>query len=303
MMNADPVLVKPVKLAKYEIPSSAITYKPADPYVARVVANEHLTEEGGSVDVRNIVLDISDSGIQFLEGQSIGVIPPGLQADGRPHRVRLYSIASSRTGEFGCGRTVTLCVKRLVYRDESGLEKRGLASNFLCDLAVGDRVPLIGPTGRTFLLPVDDSVNLIMVAAGTGIAPFRAFIQRIYRDVKHWKGKVRLFYGVRNPMESTYLNRKNDDLSQYMAHETFVAFRAISQGDEQGRKSYVQHQLADNIRDICEIIDQGHFAFYLCGMKSMEQGVEEVFQTHYGDQWPQMRARFKVEGRWNTETY
>jgi len=281
-----------------------MTYKPAAPFVARVVANERLTEDGASVDVRNIVLDLTESGIEFLEGQSIGVIPPGTQADGRPHRVRLYSIASSRTGEYGCGRTVTLCVKRVVYRKDTGENVLGVASNFLCDIKVGESISLIGPSGRSFLLPVDDSVNLILVAAGTGIAPFRAFIQRIYRDVKHWNGKVRLFYGVRNPMESAYLNRQNDDLAQYMTHETFTAFQAFSQGHpENGRRSYVQHEIADNVSEICAMIDEGHFAFYLCGMKSMEQGVEDVFRTHYGENWDALKARFKAEGRWNVETY
>jgi len=294
---------KPIKIAKYEIPTSAITYKPADPYVARLVANEHLTEAGASVDIRNLVLDISDSGIQFLEGQSVGVIPPGQQEDGRPHRVRLYSIASSRTGEYGCNRTVTLCVKRVVHTDEQGAVIHGVASNFLCDLEIGDRVPLIGPTGRTFLLPVDHSVNLILVAAGTGIAPFRAFIQRIYRDVKSWQGKVRLFYGVRNVLESAYLNSRNDDIAQYMSHETFEAFHALSQGDASGHRSYVQHQIADNIAEVCGMIDEGNFAFYLCGMKNMEQGVDDVFKNHYGEAWDGMKARFKAEGRWNIETY
>lgn len=296
--------VKPIKIAKYEIPSSAKTYKPDAPFVAKVVANEHLTEEGASVDVRNIVLDLTDSGIQFLEGQSIGVVPPGLQADGRFHRVRLYSIASSRTGEYGCGKTVTLCVKRVVFRDDSGQEVQGVASNFLCNAQVGDEVSLIGPSGRTFLLPVDDTTDILMVAAGTGIAPFRAFIQRIYRDVKHWNGRVRLFYGVRNAFESAYLNRKNDDLAEYLTHETFESFQAFSQGHpEHGKRSYVQHEIADNFDEVCRIIEKGHFAFYLCGMKSMEQGVEDVFKAHYGDAWEGMKARFKAEGRWNIETY
>ena len=176
-MSETATMPAPMKLVKYEIPESAKTYKPNAPFLARVVANEHLTEAGSSVDIRNIVLDISNSGIQYLEGQSLGVIPPGKQEDGRPHRVRLYSIASSRTGEYGCSQTVTLCVKRVAFRDELGNEVRGVASNFLCDLEVGQHCSIIGPAGRTFFLPADDSVNLIMVAAGTGIAPFRAFMQ------------------------------------------------------------------------------------------------------------------------------
>jgi ferredoxin--NADP+ reductase len=295
-----------LKLVKYEIPESATTYKPNAPFLARVVANDHLTEEGSSVDIRNIVLDLSNSGIQYIEGQSIGVIPPGKQEDGRNHRVRLYSIASSRTGEYGCSQTVTLCVKRVVYKNEEGNEVRGVASNFLCDLKVGQHVSIMGPTGRTFFLPQDDTVNLIMVAAGTGIAPFRAFIQRIYRDKKHWNGKVRLFFGARNGMESIYMNRRNDDIAQYMTHETFDAFSAFSNPTPERPKSYVQDEIAANQDEICDMIDEGNFSFYLCGMKAMEEGVESVFRAHAernGRNWDELKAKYKAQGRWNIETY
>lgn len=305
-MSTDTLSIPTMKLVKYEIPSSAKTYKPNDPFMAKVVANEHLTEEGSKVDIRNIVLDISDSGIQYIEGQSIGVIPPGQQEDGRPHRVRLYSIASSRTGEYGCNQTVTLCVKRVAFQDELGNEVRGIASNFLCDLKIGDQVAIMGPTGRTFFLPADDNVNLIMVAAGTGIAPFRAFMQRIYRDKKSWNGQVRLFYGVRNAMESAYMNRKNDDLAQYMSHDTFEAFQAFSHAHDAPRKTYVQDQVADNQDEICAMIDEGNFSFYLCGMKAMEEGVEAVFRAHaekHGRDWDAIKAKYKAEGRWNVEVY
>lgn len=299
-------MVAPMKLVKYEIPESATNYKPNAPFLARVVANEQLTEPGASVDIRNIVLDLTNSGIQYIEGQSIGVIPPGKQEDGRPHRVRLYSIASSRSGEFGCNQTVTLCVKRVAFQDEIGNEVRGIASNYLCDLQAGHHVAIIGPTGRTFFLPADDSVNLIMVAAGTGIAPFRAFIQRIYRDKKSWNGRVRLFYGVRNAMESAYMNNKNDDISQYMSHETFEAFQAFSHTDGSTPKTYVQDHVAANQDEICNMIEEGNFSFYLCGMKAMEQGVDAVFRAHAernGRDWDEIKARYKAEGRWNIETY
>jgi ferredoxin--NADP+ reductase len=305
-MSNDQLNLPTLKLVKYEIPNSAKTYKPNAPFMARVIVNEHLTEEGSSVDIRNIVLDLSDSGIQYIEGQSLGVIPPGIQEDGRPHRVRLYSIASSRTGEFGCSQTVTLCVKRVIYQNEEGQDVRGVASNYLCDLQVGEAVSVMGPTGRTFLLPQDDSVNLILVAAGTGIAPFRSFIQRIYRDKKHWNGQVRLFFGARNGMESIYMNRKNDDIGQYMSQETFEAFNAFSHAETGTPRGYVQDQVHANQEEICAMIDEGNFSFYLCGMKAMEAGVEEVFRNHAernGRNWEELKAAFKAQGRWNTETY
>lgn len=294
-----------MKLVKLEIPDSAKSYKPSEPFTAKVVGNQKLIEAGSSVDIRNIILDLTDSSIQYLEGQSIGIIPPGTQENGKPHRIRLYSIASSSQGDFECGQTVTLCVKRVVFQDENGQEVRGLASNYLCDLIPGDTVNIIGPTGRTFFLPQDDETNLIMVAAGTGIAPFRAFIHKVFRDHGAWKGQVRLFFGTRNPMESAYMNRANTDIGQYMEEKTFKAFQAFSHTQD-SPKQYVQNQLEANQEEIWSMINEGNFSFYLCGMKAMEQGVNDVFvrlAERDGKNWDEMKAVFKQEGRWNIEVY
>lgn len=296
-----------MKLDKYTIPDSAKTYKPDSPFHAKVIENQHITEEGSSADIHNIVFDLAGSGIQYIEGQSVGIIPPGFQEDGRPHRVRLYSIASSRTGDDGTSTSVTLCVKRVVLAGPSGEEIRGVCSNYLCDLRPGESVALMGPTGRTFFLPQDDTVDLIMVAAGTGIAPFRAFIHRVYRERQGWKGKVRLFYGARSGMESAYFNRKNDDIGQYMSHETFEAFRAFSDmPDEDGKQGFVQDHIRENQEAVWQTIRKGNFAFYLCGMKAMEEGVNQVFEElahRDGLDWASMKAELKKDGRWNVETY
>jgi ferredoxin--NADP+ reductase len=300
-----------LKVVKYPIPDSAKTYMPKAPFIARLVANEQLTEPGSSDDIRNLVFDISGSGISYIEGQSIGVIPPSPVPSEKPERVRLYSIASSRKGDYGCGETVTLCVKRVDFVDkESGEHVVGLCSSFLCDLKVGDTVAFMGPTGRTFLLPEDHNTHLILVAAGTGIAPFRAFIKRVFTEVGEWDGQVRLFFGAKTGLEALYMNRENDDIGQYLDKETFKAFRAFSReegaGDQYTRKGFVQHQIADNVEEIWELIRTGQFCFYLCGMKTMEAGVYEVFRERAakdGLDWDKEMKRFKKQGRWNVEVY
>ena len=296
-----------MKLVKYAIPDSAISYKPSSPFLAKVIENQRVTEDGAAADIHNLVLDLRGSGIQYIEGQSVGVVPLGTQEDGRPHRVRLYSIASSRTGDDGTSSSVTLCVKRVIVQDEAGNTIRGVASNYLCDLKPGDPVALIGPSGRTFFLPEDDQVDLIMVAAGTGIAPFRAFIHRVYRERKGWKGKVRLFYGTRTGMDSAYFNRESDDISQYMTHETFEAFQAFSDmPEETGNKAFVQDHLRENQEAVWQTLRKGNFSFYLCGMKAMEEGVNHVFAelaARDGLDWDALKAEYKKEGRWNVETY
>jgi len=74
-----------------------------------------------------------------LEGQSIGIVPPGTRADGRPHNIRLYSIASARDGEKRNANNVGLTVKRV---------EGGVASNYVCNLAVGDKVAITDPSAR-----------------------------------------------------------------------------------------------------------------------------------------------------------
>jgi ferredoxin--NADP+ reductase len=302
-----------MKVEKYEIPDSAKTYKPKDPFYATVISNERLTEADSAEDIRNIIFDISGSDMQYIEGQSIGIIPPGTQENGKPHRTRLYSIASSRMGDSGSSSTVTLCVKRVLFNDsDSGEEVRGLASNYICDLQAGEKVAFMGPTGRTFFLPQDHSTHLVMVAAGTGIAPFRAFIHHLYKEHKDWSGNVRLFFGTKSGMESLYMNRQNDDIGQYMSEKTFKAFQAISRHDTElpddgnAKHGYVQDQILDNVDEIWKYFSAGNFSFYLCGMKAMEQGVMDVFRQRAeaeGKDWDEMQKDFKKQGRWNVEVY
>ncbi len=297
-----------MQIKKYSIPDSTLTYKPRSPFMARVVSTTELTDAASSDEVRNIVFDVRGSGIHYIEGQSIGVIPPGEIEPGKPHKARLYSIASSRTGDDGSSTTATICVKRVFSEDEvSGARVPGIASNYLCDLKPGDSVALIGPNGRRFLLPEDDSVDLILIAVGTGIAPFRAFIRHIYLEKGFWKGRIRLFYGVKNAMEALFLNDKNDDIGQYMTKDTFEAFRALSRANnEDAEKGYVQHKLAEHKQEVWEMICAGNFSVYICGLKGMEQGVDEVFSElalQQGLDWPAMKKTFIDSGRWNTEVY
>ncbi|MFK5985517.1 MAG: ferredoxin--NADP(+) reductase [Pseudomonadota bacterium] len=297
-----------MKIKKYTIPESTRIYKPKAPFMAEVLSTIELTEANSRGEVRNIVLDVTGSGILYVEGQSIGIVPPGEREPGKAHKARLYSIASARTGDDGTSTTATICIKRVYIEDEAtGEILPGVASNYLCNLKPGDLVPLIGPNGRRFLLPEDDSTDLILIAVGTGIAPFRAFVRHIFLEKGFWNGRIRLFYGVKNAMEALFLNTKNDDIGQYMTQQTFEAFRALSRVDkEDAEKGYVQHKLAEHKQEVWEMICAGNFALYICGLKGMEQGVDEVFAELAEQQqmdWPSMKAEFIKSGQWNTEVY
>lgn len=297
-----------MQIKKYTIPESSRIYKPKAPFMARVISTTELTEANSSDEVRNIVLDVTGSGICYIEGQSLGIIPPGEREMGKAHKARLYSIASARTGDDGTSTSATICIKRVFSEGETtGLKIPGVASNYLCDLKPGESVALIGPNGRRFLLPEDDSTDLILIAVGTGIAPFRAFIRHIFLEKGFWNGRIRLFYGVKNAMEALFLNNQNDDIGQYMTKETFEAFRALSRvHSNDTEKGYVQHKLAEQKQEIWEMICSGNFAVYICGLKGMEEGVDKVFSALAKQQemdWPAMKAEFIKNGQWNTEVY
>ena len=139
-------------------------------------------------DVRHLLLDMSQTGMKFYEGQSVGVIPPGTMVNGRAHKVRLYSVTSSRDGEDGEGKILAFCIKRDLG-EKDGKEWQGICSNYLCDLGKGVEINITGPVGRTFLLPQEKKVNLLMFATGTGIAPFRGFAQYIEK-IKGWSFRM-----------------------------------------------------------------------------------------------------------------
>ena len=142
-----------------------------------------------------------------LEGQSIGIIPPGTDADGRPHFPRQYSVACSpRNGEQPGYNNVSLTVKR-VLEDHQGRPVRGVASNYLCDLKVGDAVEATGPFGVSFLMPNHPKSAIVMICTGTGSAPMRAMTEwrrRLRKSGKFDGGRLMLFFGPRTKEELPY---------------------------------------------------------------------------------------------------
>jgi ferredoxin--NADP+ reductase len=186
------------KKKKKDVPVNI--YRPKKPFVGKCLSNDELVREGGSGRVRHLKFDLSGGDLHYLEGQSIGIIPPGEDEKGKPHKLRLYSIASTRHGDDGDDKTVSLCVRELEYKHpETGETVYGVCSHYLCDLEPGDDVQITGPVGKEMLLPDDEHANVIMMATGTGIAPFRAFLWRMFKEQHEdykIKGKAVLFFGI-----------------------------------------------------------------------------------------------------------
>jgi benzoyl-CoA 2,3-dioxygenase component A len=274
-------------------------YTRDNPITARVAGNYRLTAEDAESDIHHIVLDFGPTPFPVLEGQSIGIIPPGVDDKGKPHYVRLYSVASPRDGERPGYNNLALTVKRT--RHEAGDSVvQGLASNFICDRAKGDEVQVTGPFGSSFLMPNHPDANIIMICTGTGAAPFRAMTERRRRAQPDAPGKLLLFFGARTPEELPYFG----PLTR-LPKELIDAELVFSRLAEQP-KEYVQDRMRKRGDDLDELLRSAMTHVYICGLKGMEQGVEEAFRDickEHGLDWAEQSAEMRRTGRYHVETY
>ena len=269
---------------------------------ATVVGNVRVTEVGKDYDTHHIVLDFGAMPFPVLEGQSIGVIPPGVDASGRPHHARQYSVASARNGERPGYNNLSLTVKR-VLEDHQGRAVRGVASNYLCDLGLGEKVKVIGPFGTSFLMPNHPKSSIVMICTGTGSAPMRAMTEwrrRLRKSGRFEGGKLMLFFGARTQEELPYFG----PLQSLPRDFIDIAF-AFSRTPGQPKK-YVQDAMRERAADLAPLLADPNAYFYVCGLKAMEEGV--VLALHdiaaqQGLDWPTLAASLKREGRLHLETY
>lgn len=280
-------------------------YDISNPFSATITKSERITDEN-TEEVRHINLRVNNPSFHFVEGQSVGVLAPGAAVFGQKHHLRLYSIASSREGEGTAGDEISLCVRRCFYVDEMNGERYpGVASNYLCDAQPGDSIPMVGPYGRHFLPPRDPTCNLLLIGAGTGIAPFRAFLKHIYRDQQKWEGKIRLFYGAKTGFDLLYRNERNNDLANYYDEETFQAFEALSPRPHVDAPVDMEGALRENITEACRLINDPKTHVYLSGLSRLEEVVDSAFEHAFGsgEAWDQQKAKLMDEGRWATLFY
>jgi benzoyl-CoA 2,3-epoxidase subunit A len=272
----------------------------ATPAKALVTGNMRITSEGGPSDVHHLVLDFGPVRFAYLEGQSVGVIPPGVDKDGRPRAMRLYSIASARDGERPNTNNMALAVKRIVQRDDAGSEFRGIASNWLCDLQQGETIDVVGPFGSTFLMPEDPDADLLMICTGTGVSPFRGFTHRRRRTCPQARGKLYLFYGARSADELPYFGPLQG-YTQSELHRELVYSRGV--GSE---KEYVQDRLRRRAGEIAGLLQRDKTHIYVCGLRGLEDGVEAALTDigrEHGVDWPALRPELRRTGRFHVEVY
>ncbi len=266
-------------------------YNLGKPALARVTGNFRLTSAESGADVRHIILDFGAQPFPVLEGQSIGIIPPGVDASGKPHLPRLYSVSSPRDGERPNFNNLSLTVKR---------EEQGLCSNYVCDLKIGDELRVTGPFGATFLMPEDPSARLLMVCTGTGAAPFRGFTMRRQRAAAGASGDMVMFFGARTPDSLPYFGPLNKVPERLL--KKHLVFSRIPGVD----KEYVQDRMMVEQEAVAGLLADPHTHIYICGLRGMEQGVELAFRNiaeSTGLGWDALRDAMRDEGRYHVETY
>ena len=275
---------------------------PKTPITAKVVGNVQVNDAGTNNETHHIVLDFGGVPFPVLEGQSIGVIPSGLDAQGKAHHARQYSIASPRNGERAGYNNVSLAVKRVV-EDLQGKAVKGVASNFLCDLKIGDDVQVIGPFGSSFLMPNHPKSHIVMICTGTGSAPMRAMTEwrrRLRPSGKFEGGKLLLFFGARTQQELPYFGPL-----QKLPKDFIDIHFAFSRTPGQPKR-YVQDAMRERNADLASLLKDGNTHFYVCGLKSMEEGVVMALRDIANDAgigWEQIAPVLKREGRLHLETY
>jgi len=295
-----------VTIAEPEFPDAKMhLIRPKQPAVARVVETRLCTKAGKKAAgiVRHIALDVSGSAIagNFLVGQSFGVLPPGRDEMDKPHALRLYSIASPSFGEDGSGNVVATTVKRTIgeREPETGDEEPdkhelflGVASNYLCNLNIGDEVKITGPQGKRFLLPIDTSAHdYIFLATGTGIAPFRGMLMELLEGpAGAVRSQIHLIMGCAFTTDLLY-----DDWLRDLAakHRNFHYHTAISRemssppgaGRDGCRGEYCHHVFARHFaQGFAPLFECGRALIYICGILGMQFGVyQEIARTSAAD--------------------
>ena len=266
-------------------------YNLGHPVEAVVQGNYRLTADSTDSDVRHIVLDFQGKPFPALEGQSVGIITPGADAQGNAHLPRLYSVSNPRDGERAGYNNVSLTVKR---------DEGGICSNYLCDLEKGDKVNVTGPFGATFLLPTDADAKLLMICTGTGSAPMRAFTMARQRTVGEKPGGMMMFFGARTPDSLPY-HGPLKKIPETLLEQHLCYSRVSDQ-----TKEYVQDRMRAEKNKVAAMIKDPETHIYICGLKQMEEGVEQAFNdiaADNGQDWNELRNTLREQGRYHVETY
>lgn len=275
-------------------------------FVGKVVDTQRITPAGHEEEVRQILVEVDQGGLDFAQYESVGVLAEGPAELGSPTFLRLYAVAGFTPASGDEPPVVELCVRRCFYIDEvNGERYPGVVSNYLCDRRVGDTIAMTGPFGHAFPIPEDRSANLVMIGMGTGIAPFRTLIKRIYAAEEQWQGQVRLFHGAKTGLDLLYQNDENEDLGLYMSKDTFKAYEALSARPHFGEAPAIDAALVENKDDVWNLLEADHGHVYVAGLRQIGAQLDKAFAEMAGSEaaWQAKKDALVSEGRWRELLY
>jgi sulfite reductase (NADPH) flavoprotein alpha-component len=259
----------------------------------------HLLDPARKHDLENYLYGMEV--IDFLIDHPSLKLPPeqfvGLLTKLQP---RLYSVASSLRV---CPDQVHLIVDVIRY-ESHGRQRKGVCSSFLADRADNVPVPVYPTSAKHFHLPEDGDTPLIMVGPGTGIAPFRAFLQE--RKATGAQGKNWLFFGAQRERCDSYYNSEFDE----MVREGLLTRLDCAWSRDQAEKIYVQHKMMHNAAEICSWLDDGAH-FYVCGdakrmAKDVDATLRKIVQEQGGRSLEEANdfvEKLKAEKRYKRDVY
>jgi sulfite reductase (NADPH) flavoprotein alpha-component len=213
---------------------------------------------------------------------------------------RMYSISSSLKAHPD---KVHFTID-VVHYESRGRKRKGVCSTFLAERA--DKVPVpVFPNTSKFRLPEDTSTPIIMVGPGTGIAPFRAFLQE--RQAVGAKGKNWLFFGSQHE-HCNYFYR--EELEQYQKDKLLTRCDCAWSRDS-SEKSYVQHKMLANAAEIWKWLDGEGAQFFVCGdarrmAKDVDAALRKIIQDKGGKSEEETNAyveKLKADKRYKRDVY
>ena len=272
---------------------------------------EQWAKLSGAGELQSLMgVDRAAERVHYLEGHHVadivrrfpvsGVDPQALLSGLRPLQPRLYSLASSQAA---VGDEAHITVSPVRY-ELHGTRRGGVASTQIADrLEMGDIVPVYVQDNPHFRLPEDD-VPIIMIGPGTGVAPFRAFLQE--REVRAAGGKSWLFFGERN-FRSDFLYQAE---WQQWLKDGVLSSLDVAFSRDGADKVYVQHRMLDQARELYDWLEEGAY-LYVCGdEKAMAHDVHEALIQVIGAEgdmsWEEAEdylRRLSAEHRYQKDVY
>jgi sulfite reductase (NADPH) flavoprotein alpha-component len=239
--------------------------------------------------------------IDFLnDHRSVKFLPEEFVALLTKLQPRLYSIASSLRAHPD---QVHLIVDVIRY-ESHGRIRKGVATTFLAERADNVPVPVYPSSAKHFHLPEDPGAAIIMVGPGTGIAPFRAFLEE--RQAAGAKGKNWLFFGAQRQSCDSYYG---EEFEEMMRDGVLTKFDCAWSRD-QAQKVYVQHRMLDSGAELWRWLDEGAY-FFVCGdAKRMAKDVDAALRTivqQHGGKAPEAASEYvekmKTDKRYKRDVY